>query len=99
MMEVKIGDMFKLQACLLQQGRKFLELVDEKLGSKVNEEEAERMIKVALLCTNASQSLRPTMSEVVSMLEARMPIPDMIPGPSTYTEDLRFKAMRDFRQD
>ncbi|XP_019078074.1 probable LRR receptor-like serine/threonine-protein kinase RFK1 isoform X3 [Vitis vinifera] len=86
-------------ACLLQQSRKFLELVDEKLGSKVNEEEAERMIKVALLCTNASQSLRPTMSEVVSMLEARMPIPDMIPGPSTYTEDLRFKAMRDFRQD
>ena len=57
------------------------------------------MIKEALLCTNASQSLRPTMSEVVSMLEARMPIPDMIPGPSTYTEDLRFKAMRDFRQD
>ena len=41
-MEVKIGDMFKLQACLLQQGRKFLELVDEKLGSKVDEEEAER---------------------------------------------------------
>ncbi|XP_059596042.1 probable LRR receptor-like serine/threonine-protein kinase At1g07650 isoform X2 [Vitis vinifera] len=86
-------------ACLLQQGRKFLELVDEKLGSNVNEEEAERVIKVALLCTNASQSLRPTMSEVLSMLEARMPIPDMIPGPSTYTEDLRFKAMRDFRQD
>uniref|UniRef100_A0A2P2MSW5 LRR-RLK n=1 Tax=Rhizophora mucronata TaxID=61149 RepID=A0A2P2MSW5_RHIMU len=56
------------------------------------------MVKVGLLCTNASPTLRPTMSEVVSMLEGRMDIPDMVPEPSTYSDDLRFKAMRDLRQ-
>ncbi|KAJ6333336.1 hypothetical protein OIU77_009243 [Salix suchowensis] len=75
-----------------------MELVDETLGSKVNIKEAETMVKVALLCTNASPTLRPTMSEVVSMLEGRMAIPDTLPEPSSYTEDLRFKAMRDLRQ-
>ena len=98
-MEVENGGMFKLQACQLQQSRNFLELVDPKLGSEFNKEEAEKVVKVALLCTNASQSLRPTMSEVVSMLEDRMPLPDLIPEPSIYTEDLRFKVMRDFHQD
>ncbi|KAL9455847.1 hypothetical protein AB3S75_005136 [Citrus x aurantiifolia] len=49
------------------------------------------MIKVALLCTNASPSLRPTMSEVVSMLEGSSNIPDVIPEAETY---LKFKAMR-----
>uniref|UniRef100_A0A6N2KFE7 non-specific serine/threonine protein kinase n=1 Tax=Salix viminalis TaxID=40686 RepID=A0A6N2KFE7_SALVM len=85
-------------ACHLQQSESFTELVDETLGSKVNIKEAETMVKVALLCTNASPTLRPTMSEVVSMLEGRMAIPDTLPEPSSYTEDLRFKAMRDLRQ-
>jgi len=44
-----------------------MEIVDPKLQSEFNKEEAERMIKAALLCTNASPSLRPAMSEVVSM--------------------------------
>ncbi|KAB5534185.1 hypothetical protein DKX38_017271 [Salix brachista] len=85
-------------ACHLQQSESFMELVDETLGSKVNIKEAETMVKVALLCTNASPTLRPTMSEVVSMLEGRMATPDTLPEPSSYTEDLRFKAMRDLRQ-
>uniref|UniRef100_A0A2P2MSZ7 non-specific serine/threonine protein kinase n=1 Tax=Rhizophora mucronata TaxID=61149 RepID=A0A2P2MSZ7_RHIMU len=85
-------------ACHMQQGGNFLELVDETLGSEFNREEAEIMVKVGLLCTNASPTLRPTMSEVVSMLEGRMDIPDMVPEPSTYVDDLRFKAMRDVRR-
>ncbi|KAA8519598.1 hypothetical protein F0562_013957 [Nyssa sinensis] len=68
-------------------------------GLKSTKNEVERMVKVALLCTNASPSLRPIMSEVVSMLEGRMTIPDMIPEPNTYTEDLRFKALRDFHRE
>ncbi|GFS42382.1 leucine-rich repeat transmembrane protein kinase [Actinidia rufa] len=86
-------------ACHLQQGGNFADLVDPKLGGEVNQEEAERMIKVALLCTNASPSLRPTMSEAVRMLEGRTRIPDVIPEASSYTDDLRFKAMRDFYQE
>ncbi|KAJ0082183.1 hypothetical protein Patl1_10382 [Pistacia atlantica] len=49
----------------LQQKENLLELVDPKLEHEFNKEEAERMIKVALLCSNASPELRPTMSEVM----------------------------------
>ncbi|XP_070663114.1 probable LRR receptor-like serine/threonine-protein kinase RFK1 isoform X5 [Malus domestica] len=85
-------------ACHLQQTGNLLELIDERLGSEVDQKEAEIMVKVALLCTNASASLRPSMSEVVSMLEGQIPVPDVIPKPSTYKEDLRFKAMRDLHR-
>ncbi|KAL3739798.1 hypothetical protein ACJRO7_021117 [Eucalyptus globulus] len=85
-------------ACHLQQTGNLMPLVDEKLKTEVNEEEAKIVAKVALLCTNASPSLRPTMSEVVNMLEGKMAVPDVIPEPSTYCEDLRFKAMRDLHK-
>ena len=83
----------------MQQSGKLLELVDEALGSEVREEEAEMMVKIAILCTNASPSLRPTMSEVVSMLEGRKPTPDIILEPNSHNKDVRFKAIRDFRQE
>ena len=75
-----------------------MELVDQKLGSEFNKKEAERMIKVALLCTNASPSLRPNMSEAVSMLEGITTIPDAIPEAGSYSEDLRFKAIREYHK-
>ncbi|XP_041023582.1 probable LRR receptor-like serine/threonine-protein kinase RFK1 isoform X1 [Juglans microcarpa x Juglans regia] len=87
------------RACHLQQTGKLMKLIDERLESGVDEKEAEIMVKAALLCTNASASLRPTMSEVVSMLEGRLSVPDQIPEASTYHEDLRFKAMRDLHKD
>lgn len=83
----------------MQQTGKLMKLIDERLESGVDEKEAEIMVKVALLCTNASASLRPTMSEVVSMLEGRLSVPDQIPEASTNHEDLRFKAMRDLHKD
>ncbi|KAG4146401.1 hypothetical protein ERO13_D05G155180v2 [Gossypium hirsutum] len=58
-------------ALVLQQKGNLMELVDLRLGTEFNEEEAIRMAKVALLCTNSSPALRPTMSEVVNMLEGR----------------------------
>lgn len=87
-----------MQACHLQQSGNLMELVDEKLRSEIDTKEAENVVKIALLCTNASPSIRPAMSEVVNMLEGRMKIPDLIPEPSSYNEDLRFKAMRDMRR-
>ncbi|KAK3431118.1 hypothetical protein EUGRSUZ_E02840 [Eucalyptus grandis] len=84
--------------CHLQQTGNLMRLVNEKLKAEVNEEEAKIVVKVALLCTNASPSLRPMMSEVVNMLEGKMAIPDVILESSTYCEDLRFKAMRDLRK-
>lgn len=92
-------NIFMLQACHAQQSGTLTELIDENLGSDINIKEAEITVKIALLCTNASASLRPTMSEVVSMLEGRMTVPDVVPEPSSYGEDLRFKAMRDLHRE
>ena len=72
-----------------------MELVDPNLGSELNKKEAIRMIKVALLCTNPSPALRPTMSAVVSMLEGRTTIDEVIMDPSVYADELRFNALRD----
>ncbi|XP_037493924.1 probable LRR receptor-like serine/threonine-protein kinase RFK1 isoform X4 [Jatropha curcas] len=85
-------------ACYLQQSEDLMQLVDETLRSEFNKGEAEIMVKVALLCTNASPTIRPTMSEVVNMLEGRTDVPDVVPEPGGYTEDLRFKAMKDLRK-
>ncbi|KDP21153.1 hypothetical protein JCGZ_21624 [Jatropha curcas] len=85
-------------ACHLQQNGNLIELVDEKLGSDFKKVEAERMIKVALLCTNGSPSLRPGMSEVVNRLEGATAITDVISEASSYNEDLRFKAIRENRK-
>ncbi|XP_055961744.1 probable leucine-rich repeat receptor-like serine/threonine-protein kinase At3g14840 isoform X2 [Mercurialis annua] len=75
-------------ALVVQQKGDLLELVDQRLGSKFNKKEAVRMMKIALLCTNPSPSLRPTMSEVVKMLEGRTPVPEFVMGPSVYGDAL-----------
>lgn len=72
-----------------------MELVDPRLGSEFNEEEAIRMIKVALLCTNSSPALRPIMSEVLNMLEGRALVPELIMDPSIFGDESRFGALRD----
>ncbi|KAG7012498.1 putative LRR receptor-like serine/threonine-protein kinase RFK1, partial [Cucurbita argyrosperma subsp. argyrosperma] len=93
------GRVKTIQACHLQQSGNLVELVDEKLKSEINWYEARNMVKIALLCTHASPSIRPSMSEVVNMLEGRLEIPDLVLEPSSYNEDLRFKAMRDMRKE
>ncbi|KAI5331407.1 hypothetical protein L3X38_021533 [Prunus dulcis] len=80
-------------ALVLQQKGELLELVDPRLGSDVSEEEAIRMIKVALLCINAAPALRPTMSAVVSMLEGRTAVHELVTDPSTYGDELRLTAL------
>ncbi|VFQ88479.1 unnamed protein product [Cuscuta campestris] len=86
-------------ACFLLLSGKPEKMADEKLGSDVNKEEVEGIVKVALLCTSATPSLRPTMSEALGMLEGRIRIPDELPQASTYTEDLRLKAIQDLRRE
>ncbi|XP_071715129.1 probable LRR receptor-like serine/threonine-protein kinase RFK1 [Rutidosis leptorrhynchoides] len=84
-------------ACRLETSKLYQEIFDERLESKINKTEAETVVKVALLCTNGSPSMRPTMSEVVNMLDGKTCVPVIVPEASGYTEDLRFKAMREFR--
>ncbi|XP_076892032.1 putative LRR receptor-like serine/threonine-protein kinase At1g29720 isoform X2 [Bidens hawaiensis] len=85
-------------ACRLETSKQYSELFDEQLES-INKEEAETVVKVALLCTNGSSSMRPTMSEVVNMLEGKTCVPEIVPEGTGNSEDLRFKAMRDFRRE
>ncbi|XP_061984213.1 probable LRR receptor-like serine/threonine-protein kinase At1g29720 isoform X2 [Populus nigra] len=81
-------------AHVLQKKGNLMEIVDPKLQSEFNKEEAERMIKLALLCTNASPSLRPAMSEVVSMLEGQTSIQEVTSDPSIYGDDLHSKRLK-----
>ncbi|KAJ7548643.1 hypothetical protein O6H91_07G020900 [Diphasiastrum complanatum] len=53
----------------LQFEKKLKEIVDSILGNDYDPQEAEELIKVALVCTQASPVNRPKMVEVVGMLE------------------------------
>ncbi|KAK4589474.1 hypothetical protein RGQ29_020160 [Quercus rubra] len=82
-------------ATVLQQRGDLMELVDPKLGSEFSKEEVLRMIKVALLCTNPSPALRPTMTAVVSMLEGKTVVDEVARDPGIYGDEWRFEALRD----
>lgn len=46
-----------------------MEVVDPRLGTDYNREEAMTMIQIGILCTSPAPADRPSMSTVVSMLE------------------------------
>ena len=73
-----------------------MDLVDPKLGSNFSKKEAVRMVKVALLCTNPSPRLRPTMSAVESILGGQAAVHELIMDPSIHADDTRFKVLRDY---
>ena len=52
------------------------------------------MLNVALLRTDASPTLRPTRSQVTSMLEGRTPIPDLPSDPGISAINTKYKAIR-----
>eukprot|EP00258_Populus_trichocarpa_P031183 XP_024447202.1 probable LRR receptor-like serine/threonine-protein kinase At1g07650 isoform X2 [Populus trichocarpa] len=70
----------------LQKNGDIMAMVDPRLGSEFNKKEVVRMINVALLCTNQSPALRPTMSTVVSMLEGKTDVEDLVMVPSTLVD-------------
>ncbi|PWA84751.1 hypothetical protein CTI12_AA149040 [Artemisia annua] len=53
----------------LEKEKRLEAIVDQNLNQNYNMLEVEMMIKVALLCTQRSRKDRPTMSEVMIMLE------------------------------
>ncbi|CDY26317.1 BnaA09g26680D [Brassica napus] len=74
-------------ALTLQQKGDILEIVDPMLEGEFNSKEAVRMINVALVCTNSSPSMRPTMSETVQMLEGVIEIKEVMPDSGLYGHD------------
>ncbi|XVE63324.1 hypothetical protein DITRI_Ditri07aG0010900 [Diplodiscus trichospermus] len=86
-------------AYVQQEQGNLLELVDPSLGSKYSKEEALRMLNLALLCTNPSPTLRPSMSSVVSMMEGKIPLQAPIIKRKDADQDARFKAFEMLSHD
>ncbi|KAG5622292.1 hypothetical protein H5410_007510 [Solanum commersonii] len=84
-------------ALVLKREGKLMELVDKTLSSDFKKDEALRMINVALLCTNTSPALRPTMSAVVSILEDHLDLPELSLESRSHDDDdeLKFQGLRD----
>ncbi|XP_035841231.1 probable leucine-rich repeat receptor-like serine/threonine-protein kinase At3g14840 isoform X3 [Helianthus annuus] len=81
-------------AVVLKEKGTLMDLVDPRLGSDFNKIEAERMIEVSILCTNQSPAFRPTMSEVVNMLEGHTIIKEIDMSIGTLEDDLRLQAVK-----
>ncbi|XP_056173118.1 probable LRR receptor-like serine/threonine-protein kinase At1g53440 [Syzygium oleosum] len=86
-------------AYVLQEQGNVLELMDPRLGSDYSEEEAIRMLNLALLCTNPSPTLRPPMSSVVSMLEGKSAIQVPIIKRTATSPDPRIRALERLAND
>lgn len=61
----------EFQAYVLQQKGSLLNLIDPAMGIDYSFEEVIRVLNLAIVCTNPSPTLRPTMTEVVSILEGK----------------------------
>ncbi|MQL73163.1 hypothetical protein Taro_005511 [Colocasia esculenta] len=95
-------DLFYLldRAYVLQEQGNLLELVDPSLGANYSMEEAQQMLNLALVCTNPSPTLRPSMSAVVSMLEHQTPV--QVPSMQRTQRgsgELRFKSFENILHD
>ncbi|GMI90010.1 NEMATODE-INDUCED LRR-RLK 2 [Hibiscus trionum] len=86
-------------AYVQQEQGNLLELVDPILGSKYSDEEALRMLNLALLCTNPSPTLRPSMSSVVSMMEGKIPVQAPLIKRKDADRDARFRAFEMLSHD
>ncbi|KAK4594665.1 hypothetical protein RGQ29_018382 [Quercus rubra] len=69
----------------LHENNREVDLADSKL-SDFNEEEVKRLIGVSLLCTQASPTLRPSMSRVVAMLSGDIEVSTVTSRPGYLTD-------------
>ncbi|KAL3345095.1 hypothetical protein AABB24_024180, partial [Solanum stoloniferum] len=61
-------------AYVLQEQGNLMDLVDPKLGTDYSWTEANSILELAMMCTNPSPTLRPTMPEVVKVIEGKTKI-------------------------
>ncbi|XP_058747479.1 probable leucine-rich repeat receptor-like serine/threonine-protein kinase At3g14840 isoform X2 [Vicia villosa] len=81
---------------LLKEKDNLMELVDQRLGGDFKKEEVTTMINVALVCTSFSPSLRPSMSLVVSMLEGRTDVQEVVAESTEVLDDKKYKVMQQY---
>ncbi|GMP66043.1 hypothetical protein CsSME_00026568 [Camellia sinensis var. sinensis] len=63
------------------------------LGSDFNKKEVVAMIDFALLCTDVSPAVRPTMSSVLSMLESRTVTGELVSDSMVSSDEMEPKEM------
>ncbi|PHT55835.1 hypothetical protein CQW23_04321 [Capsicum baccatum] len=61
-------------AYVLHEQGNLMDLVDPKLGTDYSWTEASAILELAMMCTNPSPTLRPTMSEIVKVIEGKTKI-------------------------
>ncbi|KAM3284850.1 putative LRR receptor-like serine/threonine-protein kinase isoform X4 [Capsicum chacoense] len=61
-------------AYVLHEQGNLMDLVDPKLGTDYSWTEASAILELAMMCTNPSPTLRPTMSEIVKIIEGKAKI-------------------------
>ncbi|CAJ1978434.1 unnamed protein product [Sphenostylis stenocarpa] len=81
----------------LHENDRIIDLVDPRL-SEFNEEEVKRIVGIALLCTQTSPTLRPSMSRVVAMLSGDIEVSSITAKPG-YLTDWRFDDVSSFMTD
>ncbi|KAL6329521.1 hypothetical protein AAG906_021529 [Vitis piasezkii] len=81
----------------LHETNREIELVDSRL-SEFSEEEARRMIGVALLCTQTSPRLRPPMSRVMAMISGDIEVSRVTTRPG-YLTDWKFNDVSSFMSE
>ncbi|KAJ8762878.1 hypothetical protein K2173_023007 [Erythroxylum novogranatense] len=65
---------FPLFALEMHEEGRYLELADPKLEGRVRSEEVEKLVYIALCCVHEEPGLRPSMVNVVGMLEGSIPV-------------------------
>ncbi|KAG8383905.1 hypothetical protein BUALT_Bualt04G0062700 [Buddleja alternifolia] len=65
---------FPLFALEMHEEKRYVELVDPRLMGRVRSEDVEKLVRVALCCVQEEPNLRPSMSNVVGMLEGGVPL-------------------------
>ncbi|EXB64358.1 putative LRR receptor-like serine/threonine-protein kinase [Morus notabilis] len=79
------------RAWSLHENNESLDLMVDPSLADLDEREAVRLIRVALLCTQASPTMRPPMSRVVGMLAGDIDLIDTARSKPTYLSDLDFE--------
>ena len=69
----------------MHENNREVDLADSKL-SEFNEKEVKRLIGISLLCTQASPTLRPSMSRVVAMLSGDIEVSIVTSRPGYLTD-------------
>ncbi|MBA0746025.1 hypothetical protein Gogos_008573 [Gossypium gossypioides] len=65
---------FPLFALEMHEQGRYLELADPRLEERVNNNEVEKLVRIALCCVHEEPALRPNMAAVVGMLEGGLPL-------------------------